>query len=266
MLATCGDGFLCSSGGCTTGPSGGTEQCDNNGANSNVTPDACRTNCANAGCGDNVTDTGEFCDTGGNSISCDANCTAVACGDGFTNPAAGEQCDGGGETAACDPDCTNRVCGDNYINVTAGEECDDGNTTPRRRLLGDVSVQRWCRRGGCQDRAVRTRGELTLLAATGGVCATNGDCIDGSTCDTGIGRCMTETELDTGWTGIAHDADINDQVVVVGRPRVPRSRARPAASAHVVGIEPDPGYCRCAQRQPCDLRRAVRRRRRRLRR
>ncbi len=46
-------------------------------------------------CGNNVVDPGEACDTGGQSLTCDADCTLVACGDGLVNSAAGEQCDDG---------------------------------------------------------------------------------------------------------------------------------------------------------------------------
>jgi cysteine-rich repeat protein len=50
------------------------------------------------------------------------------CGDGELDT--GETCDEGGETATCDDDCTDVVCGDSVLNQTAGEECDDGGTVP----------------------------------------------------------------------------------------------------------------------------------------
>jgi len=257
--ATCGDGFLCSSGGCTTGPTGGAEQCDDNGANSNVTPDACRTNCENPGCGDGVIDTGEQCDTSGQSAGCDSNCTFAVCGDGTLNTAAGEQCDGGGETVSCDVDCTTRVCGDGYVNVVAGEECDDGNLTP-----GDgCNATCLCGPGsgeiGCQDALCPNRGKLVLYAGTTGVaCANNGDC-DAGTCDTGLGVCKTATELDTGWTGLAHDSDTNDQVVTIGRllceGPFDGMSAEPCGQCEVLGLSADTGDCRCANdnRVQCDV-------------
>jgi cysteine-rich repeat protein len=250
-LATCGDGFLCNTS-CTTGPGGGNEQCDNGGANSNVTPNACRTNCRTAFCGDNVVDAGEFCDSGGvNTAGCDSNCTSAVCGDGFTNTAAGETCDGGGETVSCDANCTARVCGDGTINVTAGEDCDDGNA-----MSGD-GCSSTCQNGagsGEQDAQCPNLGELTLLAGTGQTCTTNGDCTSGSTCDTGIGHCVTATSLDTGFTGISHDADINDLVLTMGDLRCEGLASPTCGQCTVLGLNPDPGYCRCTNnnRTICD--------------
>jgi hypothetical protein len=51
MLSHCGDGVT------DTG-----EACDSGTANSDTTPDACRTNCTPAACGDGVIDSGEECD------------------------------------------------------------------------------------------------------------------------------------------------------------------------------------------------------------
>lgn len=52
--------------------------------NSDVAPDACRTNCTRARCGDGVIDTGEECDDNNtvDTDSCRANCTVNRCGDG----------------------------------------------------------------------------------------------------------------------------------------------------------------------------------------
>jgi cysteine-rich repeat protein len=250
-LATCGDGFLCNTS-CTTGPGGGNEQCDNGGANSNVVPNACRTNCRTAFCGDSVTDAGEACDGGGvNTPTCDSNCTTAVCGDGFTNTAAGETCDGGGETVSCDANCTARVCGDSTINVTAGEDCDDGNA-----VSGD-GCSSTCQNGpgsGEQDAQCPNVGELTLLAGTGQTCSTNGDCTPGSTCDTGLGRCLTATSLDTGWTGISHDADINDIVLTKGNLLCEGPNSPGCGQCTVTGLNPEPDYCRCANnnRTICD--------------
>ncbi len=82
--------------------------------------------CAAPSCGDGaVNDTGEDCDDGGESASCDADCTAAECGDGTTNNAAGESCDDTGESATCDIDCTDPMCGDGIVNMSYGEVCDD---------------------------------------------------------------------------------------------------------------------------------------------
>ncbi len=50
---TCGNGYLDAIEG---------EECDDASANSDTTPDACRTDCTQADCGDGVIDTGEVCD------------------------------------------------------------------------------------------------------------------------------------------------------------------------------------------------------------
>jgi len=77
-------------------------------------------------CGNSVVETGEMCDDGVESISCNSDCTAVSCGDGIANASASEECDDGGESISCNSDCTAVSCGDGIINSTANEECDDG--------------------------------------------------------------------------------------------------------------------------------------------
>ncbi len=111
----CGDGLV----------NNVSEECDDGASNSDVVPDACRTDCRDASCGDAVTDSSEDCDDGGESAACDADCTAAACGDGTINTTAGETCDDSGESADCDADCTAVTCGDGTTNATAGETCDD---------------------------------------------------------------------------------------------------------------------------------------------
>jgi cysteine-rich repeat protein len=65
--ASCGDGFV----------HAGVEECDDGTANSDTTPDACRTTCLSAHCGDTVTDTGEECDDGNTTAGdgCENDCT-----------------------------------------------------------------------------------------------------------------------------------------------------------------------------------------------
>jgi cysteine-rich repeat protein len=116
----CGDcANACGSGQCAGGiclnecgngivePAAG-EQCDDGPANNDTTPGACRTNCTVAACGDGVTDTGEQCDSGGETAVCDADCTTASCGDGVVNTTAGEECDDGNTTDGdgCQADCT----------------------------------------------------------------------------------------------------------------------------------------------------------------
>lgn len=97
--AVCGDGVL--------DPG---EACDDGADNSDVTPDACRSNCRSYGCGDGVVDSGEACDEGGAnsdriSDACRTSCLLPSCGDGVVD--SGEQCDdansadGDGCSASC---------------------------------------------------------------------------------------------------------------------------------------------------------------------
>jgi cysteine-rich repeat protein len=79
-------------------------------------------------CGNGTLNTGEECDTTGQSATCDVDCSLPVCGDGMLNTAAGEQCDPGQGTPTCDiSNCTLVTCGDATINRFAGEQCDDGN-------------------------------------------------------------------------------------------------------------------------------------------
>jgi hypothetical protein len=108
-----------------------------------------------------------------------------------------------------------------------------------------------------QDPQCPATGELVLLAGYGGTCTTNGDCLAG-VCDGVSGRCKTATKLDTGWTGLGQNADINDMVVTKGNLLCPGpfdgGSSEPCGECQVTGINPDPGYCRCANdtRQICD--------------
>ncbi len=93
----CGDGVLSTDCG---------EECDDGPGNDDALPNACRTNCTRAHCGDGVLDAGEGCDDG-NLTSCDG------CSD------------------RCVPE-PGLVCGDGIPEVLCGEQCDDGNA-----IVGD---------------------------------------------------------------------------------------------------------------------------------
>jgi hypothetical protein len=121
----CGDGIVDFG---TLGSPG--EACDDGPNNSDTIPDACRTNCLTAGCGDGVIDTGEECDDGiynsngapdGCRLYCapgaPCTCRLAYCGDDVMDT--GEECDGrdlggldctdhgySGGLLACAPDCT----------------------------------------------------------------------------------------------------------------------------------------------------------------
>lgn len=114
-------------------------------------------------CGDGQVDSGEACDDGMETESCDADCTEVTCGDKTLNAAAGESCDdgnskngdgcsdlcqleicgndvvdqgeacdaGGKSSASCDADCSAVKCGDGFRNEAAGEDCDAGGETAK---------------------------------------------------------------------------------------------------------------------------------------
>lgn len=78
-------------------------------------------------CGNGTVDAGEFCDTAGDSATCDADCTAPSCGDGYVNAAASEECDDADviETDACLSTCLSARCGDGFV-WSGQESCDDG--------------------------------------------------------------------------------------------------------------------------------------------
>jgi cysteine-rich repeat protein len=71
-------------------------------------------------CGNNIVETGENCDTGGDSATCDGDCTFVVCGDGRHNVPAGEGCDDANTTSGdgCSSSCV--------IEPPPGG-CDDGD-------------------------------------------------------------------------------------------------------------------------------------------
>jgi cysteine-rich repeat protein len=127
---------LCQSGGqafCGNGTKESGEECDNGGANSDVTPDACRRNCKLPECKDGVVDAGEQCDEGSANSdvladACRVNCLRAHCGDGVRDT--GEACDDGALNSntladACRLDCQLPKCGDGVLDTS--EACDDGS-------------------------------------------------------------------------------------------------------------------------------------------
>jgi hypothetical protein len=72
--------------------------------NSDTRPNACRTDCTRAGCGDYVTDSGEECDDGSR------NSDKIP--------------------GACRTNCKRAYCGDGVLDISEGERCDDGNNDP----------------------------------------------------------------------------------------------------------------------------------------
>ena len=100
QVALCGNGVIESA-----------EACDDGAGNSDVAPDACRTDCTAARCGDGATDTGEECDEGPRNSdvvpdACRTDCAEAHCGDGVVDVGTGETCDHGGTpTATCGIAC-----------------------------------------------------------------------------------------------------------------------------------------------------------------
>ncbi len=87
------------------------EACDDGVDNSDVMPDACRTDCTLPACGDGTIDSDEACDDGADNSdldpdACRTDCTLPVCGDGVVD--SGEQCDDGNriDIDTCGNDCT----------------------------------------------------------------------------------------------------------------------------------------------------------------
>ncbi len=175
MAQVCGDGVVDAG-----------EACDDGVNNSDVTADACRTDCTIASCGDGVVDAGEACDDGVNNSdvtadACRTDCTIASCGDGVVD--AGESCDDGVNNAddtpgACRTDCTGAGCGDGVID--AGEACDDGVNNSDD--IADA-CRTDCTIANCGDGVVDAGESCDAGALNGsgaGVCAT--DCSGLQTC------------------------------------------------------------------------------------
>ncbi|MDY0001924.1 MAG: kelch repeat-containing protein [Polyangia bacterium] len=120
---------------CGDGRTEGLEECDEGSANSDSSPDACRTDCRLARCGDGVADTGEACDDGVLNADevpdrCRSDCQPPRCGDGVVDALGGERCDDGNLEPGdgCSPACIVEYCGNQVLDP--GEECDDGGYLP----------------------------------------------------------------------------------------------------------------------------------------
>ncbi len=190
-------------------------------------------------CGDAIVSGGEECDDGGESASCDVDCTLPECGDATFNASAGELCDSGGQSATCDADCTLPVCGDGIVNTAAGEQCDDGNT-----IDGDGCTSSCQFDAGVQNPLCPAAEEFVLAAGVGPSCTSDADCSVG-TCDGGLGRCLTTTELLSGSSGLGHSDELSGGSVL--RAKLACTGAGPpCGTCAVVGVDPAPGNCRCA--------------------
>jgi hypothetical protein len=140
--AVCGDGVV-------NRPS---EECDDGELNSDTDPDACRTNCKLAGCGDGVIDQEELCDDGNqeDDLTCAADCQAPCSGtagscDGDTlsycapdgsavltkhcDPVQGLVCDAASGT--CAGSCAEQLLGPDHTGC-------DFRATDLRQLVGAI--------------------------------------------------------------------------------------------------------------------------------
>jgi len=182
VLESCGDGTLDAN-----------EECDQGANNSDLRPDACRTNCHLAGCGDGIIDTGEECDARNQNSdtapnACRLSCQKAFCGDGILDT--GEVCDEAGansDTAAdaCRTTCQEARCGDGVVDN--GETCDDGdlidqNTCGNQCVEVSAALCRTCAVdadcGRTSDRCVTLpEGRACAIACSSGTdCPTGYDC------------------------------------------------------------------------------------------
>jgi len=176
VAASCGNGAV----------EGPCEVCDDGAGNSDVEPDACRSTCRPAGCGDDVIDSGEECDDGNRegADGCDQNCLAEFCGNGRRE--ASEGCDDGNQTSGdgCDANCRVTGCGNGAL--TGAEECDDGN------LAGGDGCDAACLIEECGNTRAESSEECD-----------DGNPVDGDGCDSNC----TLSRCGNGILGIGEECD-----------------------------------------------------------
>jgi hypothetical protein len=105
-----------------------------------------------------------------------------------------------------------------------------------------------------QDPTCPDRGELRLYSHDSNIaCSTNAECAAPRTCDTSIGICVSKSDLDSGWTGHAHDSDLDNGVIQRSYLLCP-GPGPTCGECFVDGIDPTGGSCRCANdtRAICD--------------
>ncbi|MFT5040945.1 MAG: cysteine-rich repeat protein [Hyphomicrobiaceae bacterium] len=232
------------------------EQCDEGEANSDALPNACRSDCTRARCGDGLVDSGEVCDDGNNrdDDACRNECVPSHCGDAVlctaescvSGPTGGaELCDDG--NAIGSDDCTNacapNVCGDGIAHTKGTppfDTCDDGNNSDGDGCPGN------CRVASCGDGFVCSDPECRS-----GPVGTPETCDDGNlidydkcrndcslnVCGDGVVRALGESPFEKCDTG-ARNSDV--------RPGACRSDCQPARCGDGVvdaglGEQCDPG-------------------------
>jgi hypothetical protein len=99
--------------------------------------------------------------------------------------------------------------------------------------------------------------ELVLMARDSNIpCNNNSDCAAPRTCNLSRGTpgiCVSKSDLDSGWTGHAHDSDLDDGVVTLTRLYCP-GPAPTCGECLIDGVDPAAGNCRCTNntRIQCD--------------
>lgn len=77
-------------------------------------------------------------------------------------------------------------------------------------------------------------------------CTTDADCDAPRTCDASIGKCTTNTDVDSGWTGYGHGSDTNDEVWMRAHLYCEGPAGPTCGECTVLGVDPAAGNCRCA--------------------
>lgn len=225
------------------------EACD--GSAGGACPGACRLDCQCPGCGNSTVDPGEQCDGTDDAAcpgQCQGNCQCVDAQCGNDTKEFGEACDGTDDAAcpgACQGDCTcGAVCGNNV--VEGSEQCDGAGSLvcPPSACQGDCTCDVFC--GNNQiDPGEECDGNGTGTACTGTcqadcqcapACGDNnaegselcdgtddaacpGQCSPACTCPASATITFTVAagaDLDTGWTGTAHDAAVQKGSAISG--------------------------------------------------
>jgi hypothetical protein len=105
-----------------------------------------------------------------------------------------------------------------------------------------------------QDPQCPDLGELVLYAHDTNIsCTTNDDCVAPRTCNAAVGICQSSSDLDSGWTGLAHNSDLNEDVITLSRLHCD-GPAPTCGECTLEGLEAAYGNCRCVSnsRTICD--------------
>jgi len=97
-------------------------------------------------------------------------------------------------------------------------------------------------------------GELVLYARDSNTpCSTNAECAAPRTCDPVAAICKSPSDLDSGWTGHAHDSDLDSAVITRSRLVCP-GPAPVCGMCYIAGVDPSFNVCRCSNntRTVCD--------------